>query len=901
MLLNKAINTILPPQQVPLAKKLKDKKKWCKDNLDALEMIGRQQFFNNLALKENYDIIKGRFIMEHYFDKNDYFDITSAVSQEFNLPNYLKHYDITSKGVNILVGEFIKRPDIYRVQAMDAESQNEYIRVKTDLLQAYMLGQVKDEITRKLQSQGIDVDRSDFENEEEAQQYQQEIEQKFQELTPKAIEKYMKYDFRTAAESWGQAVLNNDKERFDLASKEQKEFEDMLVADRCFSHFFLVPTGYSVETWNPINTFFHLSPEVEFVEDGDYVGRVFYMSKSQVIDRYGWKMTQDEIEALYPEYYRTEKGDDVYSEFFNASFFPWDDYRQFTNQVNTLGFDPHTGMPLAAIPVLDQAAENQLLNGGQYFFTQRDLVQVTEAYWKSQRKIGKVNFLNPETEEIEVQLVDELFPFQNYNFKEVQLSFRDSDEPNTIAWAWVPQIWKGIKVNANYNTKVEQRKGMATYLDMGPNEFQFKGDFNPFNPKLPVCGQIFNNRNGRSMSMVDLLKPYQIFYNVLYNQAYEIAQRNNGKFFLMDVNILPNLKDWGGENSYEKFMAIAKGLGIGLVDSRPGNTQGASFQHYQTVDLDESKRVEALINLAMLVEQQAYLQLGITPQRAGQTQASETATGVQQAINNSYSQTESYFEKFYHYKKRKLRMHLDIAQFVASKEDDITLSYITSDLTRAFIKINGIELLLRDLGVYVVNSQEAVRQLELTRQLAINNNTTKLPMSKLVSMIKLNSVEDIQKVLEESEDEMQKQLMAEQQQAAQLQQEQLQAQAEEADKVRENENMNKQLDRETNIKIAELKALGMDEGASPEISTLAEDAAEVGKLEFERLKAIQENNFKRLQLAKEHSLQQQQIDLKRREMKLKEDAHKEDSKLEKQKMVNDLKIAKIRKPKTPKK
>jgi hypothetical protein len=33
--------------------------------------------------------------------------------------------------------------------------------------------------------------------------------------------------------------------------------------------------------------------------------------------------------------------------------------------------------------------------------------------------------------------------------------------------------------------------------------------------KLPVCGSIFNNRNGRSMSLVDLLKPYQVLIKLI--------------------------------------------------------------------------------------------------------------------------------------------------------------------------------------------------------------------------------------------------------------------------------------------------------------------------------------------------------------------------------------------------
>jgi hypothetical protein len=893
--INKSINAQLPPQQVPLKRKLQDKGKWGKDCMDSLESIGRIQFVQNLALKENYEIIKGRFIAEHYFDKEDIADLSSTVAQEFSIPKYLKHYDITSKAVNILVGEFIKRPDIFRVSASGNEADSEFLRTKTEMLQSYMQGEVHKEVMMKLQRQGVDVNKKDFQSQEEADAYQKDLQQKEQELTPKSIEKYMRYDYRSAAESWGESIILNDTEKLYIREKEQEQFEDVLVADRCFAHYYLTSTGYDVENWNPINTFFHYSPEVRYLEEGDFIGRVFFISKAQIIDRYGWKMTQDEIESLYPEYYKKGTSEDVYTEFFNATMYPWDGYRDFASQVNTLGFDPHSGLPLAGIPSLDAANENNLLYGSNHYFTQRDLVQVTEAYWRSQRKIGKLILLDEQTGEPIVHIVDENFNPKLFDIEIVDKSFRDSDEPNTICWTWAPQTWKGIKINANYNMDQEKRKGMAIYLDIAPNEFQFKGDYNPFNSKLPVCGQIFNNRNGRSMALVDLLKPYQIFYNMLYNQAYEIAQKNLGKFFLMDVNIIPSLKDWGSEEGAQKFMTIAKSLGLGIVDARPQNTQGSNFAHFQQVDMSEHDKVQALINLAMLVEQQAYMQIGITPQRAGQVQASETATGTTQAVNNSYAQTESYFEKFYNYKKRKLKMHLDIAQFVALREDDITMSYVTSDLGKSFIKVNGTDLMLRDLGVNIINSQEAQRQLEAIRQLAINNNTTKLPMSKLVSMVAANSVKDLQKMLEQAESELNQNEQAMQSQQKEMQDAQLKVAADEAEKARENENMNKQLDRETKIREAEIKATGYTKDGAL-IQDVANQSLDAEKLEFEKLKHIRELALQREAENKKNKLEGDKLKLKDKELNLKEKESKIKATLERERIQADKQIAKARKP-----
>lgn len=122
-LYNRPINSSLPIQQVSYKKKFLDDKddngvtKWMKDSMDALESIGRYSFFNNIELRKNYEIMQGRFNIEDYVDDFDTYDLSTMVYQEMKLPSFLKHYDITTKAVKLLQGEFIKRPDIFRVVA----------------------------------------------------------------------------------------------------------------------------------------------------------------------------------------------------------------------------------------------------------------------------------------------------------------------------------------------------------------------------------------------------------------------------------------------------------------------------------------------------------------------------------------------------------------------------------------------------------------------------------------------------------------------------------------------------------------------------------------------------------------------------------------------------------------
>jgi hypothetical protein len=898
MLYNRPVNSSLPSQQVSYKEKFekdKDKNgftKWMKDSMDALESVGRYSFYNNIELRKNYEIMQGRFNVEDYIDSFEAYDLSTMIYQEMKLPSFLKHYDITTKAVKLLQGEFIKRPDIIRVATKDVESSNERIRLKTDLLWSYMKQAINQEITQKLMQQGIDVNKNDFENEEEAAQYQEAIQQKYQELTPDSIERYLTYDFKSAAEHWGQATLSDDIERFRIKEQDITEFYDMLVSDRSFSHIYLTNSGYAIETWNPLTVFYQYNTQNKNIEDLAYCGRILYMSKTEIIDYFGWRMTKDQIEALYPEYQKGISQGSVYKEAFNATLYPFGDYREYDTLVTAVG-QAVAETNISGSPYgIPQFGFYPGTDGTNYIFTQADIVQVTQAYWKSQRKVGKLTLQNPETGETDVKIVDEFFDPKQFGLKEVKESYKDSEEPNTIAWTWITEVWQGIKINVNYQKMQTAEDRNAIYIDIRPMEFQFRGN-DPrfiFSSKLPVCGNIFNNRNGRSQSVVDLIKPYQILVNAFYNQAYHVAQKNNGKFFIMGASLLPNIKDWGGEEAQEKFMTIATNLGLAVVDDST-SAQAQSMQYgLKVMDMDESDRIQRLINLAMLIEQQGFMQLGITPQRQGSIAASETATGTQTAVNNSYAVTEIYFEQFSNYRRRKLQMLLEMAQYVESRgKGSVVKNYTTSDLGQAFIKINSTDLLLRDFGVYVMNSGEMQRKKDLVEQLILKNNQSMMPLSKLIDIIRLDSLVDVQKRLEYQEAEMQKQQQAQQQQQMEMQQQQIQAQAEEADKARAFEAEQNELDRQNKLMIERLRGIGAEGSYSPTVDTT------------DKLIKQTELDIKKSQVASQESLNQQQMiakqieDFKKRKqeqdkMKAESDFRNREMSIKEKEMQNKLDI-----------
>lgn len=770
---------ILPPQYVPLKEKLEEpdpsdpsKKTWAEKNMDALESIGRSQYNLNLPLIENYEMIKGRFIYSHYFEHSDYKGLISQLSEELELPSYLRHYDIISQVVNTMSGEWQKRPDTFRIRQVGDKATNEYLRAKEELITNYIFDKINSEIDAKLMDQGIDPYRDDFESDEEAQEYYQEIDRIKTTMTPPDIQKYMDHSFMTNAEIWAENHKEHVKEFFNLSEKEKVEFEDMCVADRSFRHFFLNPAspiGYTQETWNPINVFFHKSPDVTYVEDGDYVGRIFSLSINTIIDRYGHLMTKEDFELLQGKLDKNKKkwNDHKYSWVYDNYLVPFKNYPEYSllKQGGT-GIVPHAMNPIPEIDgnflnsMLDQTMYRE--NEGFYF--------VTEAYWKSQKKLIKLTYLDEETGVLVVKIVDEFYDLPKH-FKESKKVFTDDHDLDTYCITYVNEVWKGVKINAAADS--ELRKDL--YIDIRPNEFQFKGNNNIYGCRLPVCGQIFSARNSRSMSIVDLMKPYQIAYNVAMNQAFNLMEKEIGMFIVLDVNMFPNRKDWGGD-SWDKWMMFAKNTGLLPADTSPANIQNSlalTGGHLPKVlDMNLASQMVSRINLCKFFEEQALKQVGFNQYRVGNYSSQTTATGIQQGVSTSYAQTESYFTNFSNYLRRCMQMDLDIGQYVESQKEVIPILYTKDDFSKAFIQILGVDLLLSELGVFVSSSQEHIRQLEMIRQFALENNTAGLDPVSAADIIMMNTPKAIRSQLDRSYNkilEQQQQAQQQQQQAIEMQ------------------------------------------------------------------------------------------------------------------------------------
>jgi hypothetical protein len=809
------MGSITQPLQF-LSKKDKDPE-WAAWNLDWLEWNGLKQIRRNARrLMKNYKLAKGIIDRSDYIieEDNEYKDIVELLTREEASALELKFYPIIPNVINVLVAEFAKRSTKLTYKTIDEYSYNEMLEQKRKMVEDTLLSQAQVKISAALIEQGLDP---------QSEEAQQQLNPEQLKSLPE-IEQFFKKDYRSMVEQWASHQHKVDVERFKMDELEERGFRDMLITDREFWHFHMMEDDYEVELWNPVVTFYHKSPDVRYISQGNWVGKIDMLTVSDVIDKYGYIMTEEQLkacEAIYP----IRSGGYIVGGYQNdGTYYDGTKSHEWNVNMPSLAYRQYT--TARANSIMDGGdIINQILSQGEDYFDQGTayLLRVTQAYWKSQRKVGHLTKITEEGE-VTNEIVTEDYKVIDKPIYDTRL-FNNKTKDNLvfgehIDWIWINEVWGGIKIGPNIPSfwGMNNPGGFSPiYIGIqknkiGPLKFQFKGDQSLYGCKLPVEGSVFSDRNTKSTALIDLMKPYQIGYNIVNNQIADILVDELGTVIMLDQNSLPRHslgEDWGKGN-YAKAYVAMKNFQMLPLDTSITNTENAlNFSHFQKLDLEQTNRLMSRIQLANYFKQQAYEVIGVNPQRMGQQLSQQTATGVEQAVAASYAQTEIFFIQHCDYLMPRVhQMRTDLAQYYHSTKPSTRLTYITGADEKVNFEINGTDLLMRDLNIFCSTTANHRSILEQLKQMAIQNNTTGASIYDLGKIMQSESIAEVNTVLKASDQKQQAQKQQEMQSQQQMQQEQLQKQQEIEQMKIDAQAAEKEKDRQRDILVAEIRAAG---------------------------------------------------------------------------------------------
>tara|TARA_R110002020_G_scaffold245343_2_gene459072 strand:- start:5847 stop:8621 length:2775 start_codon:yes stop_codon:yes gene_type:complete len=804
-----------PIQFLPAKKKDSN---WTAWNLDWLELQGLEFLRKNARkLLKNYKLAKGIIDKTDYIveEDNDYKELVDILTQEDESALELKFYPIIPNVINVLSGEFSKRYSKIQFRAVDDTSYNEMLESKRMLIEENLLADAEKNLIMRMIDMGLDP------SSEEAQQ----------QLNPDSlkslpeIEDFFSKSYRSMVEEWASHQTNVDEERFRMVELEERGFKDMLITDREFWHFKMLEDDYDIELWNPVLTFYQKSPDARYISEGNYVGKIDLMTVSDVIDKFGYLMNEKQLKSLQNIYpaksamYQVNGYQNDGSYYDPTRSHAWNThppslaYRQF---VSNWQYSPDGGGDIVSW-ILNEGDDVHLWGEGE-------LMRVTTCYWKTQRKVGHLTCIKEDGEIIQ-EIIDETWK-SSYGDAIYDTSlFKNKTKDNLVEgehvdWIWINEVYGGVKLGPNLPAmwKSEMSDNInPIYLGINRNTptripFQFKGDETLYGCKLPVEGRVFSDRNTRSTSLVDLMKAYQIGYNMVNNQIADILVDELGTVIMFDQNALPRHsmgEDWGKHN-YAKAYVAMKDFGMLPLDTSITNTENATnFNHYQTLNLEQTNRLMSRIQLANYFKSQCFEAIGVNPERLGAPIAQKTATGVTQAMQQSYAQTEVYFAQHSdNLMPRVHQMRTDLAQYYNSTNPSVRLSYINSEAEKVNFQINGTDLLLRDLNVFATTRTNHRAVLEQLKQMALQNNTTGASIFELGNVLKADNIAEVTDILKDSETKQEAQKQQEMQHQQQMQEQQIQAQQQQEQTRIQHEAAEAEKERQKDITVAEIRAAG---------------------------------------------------------------------------------------------
>ena len=604
-----------------------------------------------------------------------------------NFPSKMRNYPIIKPIVDLLLGEKSKRPLNYTVTVQNSDTVSEKENAKQEAI--YQNLQMR--FLMALSQTNPDMVNPGEMPEEVPlpEQIAQQFENSY--VDNRAIK--------------GQYAMTYIMQQQEIYDKIQKAWFHFLVAGEVYTHRGVRNKEPFYEILNPLDVDYDKDPDLEFVEDGDWALIRKYVHASSVVDMFHEVLTEEQVLEL------EEPRQSSYDNFML--------YRESRGQA-----DPNT--------------------------YRNRLIEVTTVYWKSRKKIGFLEYMDPETNQMEIMEVDEKFRMP----KEMK------DAGAKVDFKWVNEVWEGTRIDGRF------------YVNINPIANQRVSLENPSACKLPINGRKYSDTNSDNISLVSLGISYQLNYNI-YKYRLELAiARSKDIIAQFDINMIP--KKW----DMDKFMYYVEGTGIAWVDY---NKEGIQLnpQHQSVLDMS-IKTIGQYIQLLESILQEWEKLSGVSRQRQGTIGAYEGKASSQQAILQSSHITEDLFRKFARLEQRDLQAILDY-----SKEAWLTgkrAQFVMPDGTTDFLDLDTLQHMETNYGIFVSDSGKDQRKLDQIKGLSqamIQNGTKASMVAEMMDAesfpqikAKLKAAEKAQEELEQAQQQAQAEQAQQQMQMQQMQMEQ---------------------------------------------------------------------------------------------------------------------------------
>lgn len=216
---------------------------------------------------------------------DDYFryvvnPLNSSNTEYQNWPARLRPYTIIRPNIDLLEGEYEKRPFAFTVKVHNADAVNTYQQQEYEqILQA-----LQQQFINTLNERGADTGQPSQETE-----------------IPENIKAKFSSNYRDQRAQMAEAALDIIVDQQQLEETFKRLFRDWLIAGECFTYKGVRGNQIVHERVSPLDMDYDKSPDTEYIEDGQWAVRRLYMTPADVNDLFYKELDEDQVDLIEDE------------------------------------------------------------------------------------------------------------------------------------------------------------------------------------------------------------------------------------------------------------------------------------------------------------------------------------------------------------------------------------------------------------------------------------------------------------------------------------------------------------------------------------------------------------------------------------------------------------------------
>lgn len=203
--------------------------------------------------------------------------LNSSKQEKVSYPARIRPYNILRPNIDLLLGEFDKRPKNYTVTVNDPESINNM----EEALYEVVAGNLQQQFINSLNEMGVETNMPT-----------EEVE------PPAKVKNKFLSNYRDERAIWAQVNLDEMDDELQVDEQLARMFKDYVIAGETYSYKGIRHDRGIYERVSPMDVDFDKSPDNEYVEDASWVVRRKYMTPADVVSMFYDELDTDEMDHL---------------------------------------------------------------------------------------------------------------------------------------------------------------------------------------------------------------------------------------------------------------------------------------------------------------------------------------------------------------------------------------------------------------------------------------------------------------------------------------------------------------------------------------------------------------------------------------------------------------------------